>query len=138
MRLGETEVGDDVGRVQREIEHVFQHVFARRIAVAGKLGGEHVVLLGQRIEERVVGKQAAGPVQKHDRRPAAALEHAHLASALGGQESAVHRVTSAPGSERSGCRRFGIGLIHQRESSFHSGQRPRSFGITRSANSLLE
>src|SRR5205085_12126319 len=101
-------------------------------------GSEDVVLLRQRVEEGIFREQAAGPVQEHDGLATATFEHSHFAAAPRGQGFDLHRATSAPPSVRSGWRRFAIGLIHQRWSSFHSGQTLRSFGMTFSAKSFVE
>ena len=73
MRALEAELGDDVPAVQREVEHVLEQIVAARFAVARQLGSEYVILLGQGVEEGVLGEQPAGAVQEDQRRAAARL-----------------------------------------------------------------
>ena len=61
---------------------IFEQLVARRLPVAGELGGEHVVTLGEAVEERVLGKQPAGAVQEEQRRSAPGLKYAALHAAL--------------------------------------------------------
>src|SRR6185295_18318211 len=101
--------------------------------------------LRQLLEEWIVGKQAAGAVQEHERRAAAAFEDPDTGAALRGNRRGLHRSVllsdgerSAPGRPSSGCTRSAIGVGHQRLSSFHSGHMSRKCGMTCSANSFEE
>ena len=136
-----TEGVDDVPPVQGEVEHVLEEVLAGGLAVAGELGREHVVTLGQPVEDGVLLEQAAGAVQEDDRRALPRFEHP-TGGALLGLDGRGHpcfsteRVASAKVS--SGFTRSSRGRIHQRLSSFHSGHMSRSWGMTFSAKSWLE
>src|SRR5205823_13826881 len=152
VRFVDAELGDHVARVKREIQHVLEELLSRGVAIPGKLGSEHVVVLRERVQEGVFGEEAARAVKKYHRGTATLLEYAHPAASLGRHKLALHHcatssLTSAAepppcarpfspccegrfpwDSDRSCRNRFGIGLIHQRWSSFHCGQRSRSFG----------
>src|SRR5262249_2083828 len=118
--------------------HVFQQVFARRLAISRQLGSEDVIAPRELIEERVVGEEAARAVEKHERRSAATLEDTAPSPALRLDRARLHRGFPAPGRVSWGRRRSSIGWIHQRSSCFHSGHRSRRCGITFSAKSFVE
>jgi hypothetical protein len=131
VRLFQAERLDHVPAVQREVEHVLQQLFARLLAEARPDRREDVEALGQLREQRLLRQQAARAVQEHERSAGALLAHAALDPAPGLDRALAHRGTS-------GRTRFSYGSIHQRRSSFHSGQRPCRLGITRSAKSRVE
>src|SRR5262249_12032840 len=138
MRLPETQGGDHVPAVEREVEHVLEQVLSRRLAVARQLGSEHVIAARELIEEGVLIEETAGAMQEDQRRSTAALDHAAPGPAARLDAPGLHRGFSAPGRVSSGRSRSSIGWIHQRSSCFHSGQRSRRCGITFSAKSLEE
>jgi hypothetical protein len=77
--------------VEREVEHVLEQLLPGGLAVAGQLGGEDVIARGEPLEEGVVGQQPARAVQEHERRAAAALEHAAARAPLRLDGARLHR-----------------------------------------------
>src|SRR4029453_4740027 len=69
---------------------------AGRLAVAGECGGEDVIARGELVEERVVGEQAARPVEEHHGLAAARLQHAAARAATGLDGLRFHCVDSRP------------------------------------------
>ncbi len=81
---------DDVPAVEREVEHVLEALLAALLAEARPNRREDPEALGQRVEQRLLGQQAARAVQVEKRRAASLLAHAALDAAAGFDRPPAH------------------------------------------------